>query len=171
MVFSPQTTGQSPSPGQEQKLPFAEPEPAGVKRRKKLLIADDNCVFLKALSMKLRNSGYEVFTTQDGASTVSMARQEKPDLVLLDINFPSGASTASGAHWDGLLVMEWLRRLEEVKDTPVIIITSEDPAHYEKRSLAAGAVAFFRKPVDLNALLLVICQVLSGGRPTPSAAS
>jgi DNA-binding response OmpR family regulator len=68
-------------------------------------------------------------------------------------------------------VMEWLHRLEEVKDTPVIIISSEDPAHYEARSLAAGAVAFFRKPVDLNALLLMICQVLSGGKLGPKASA
>jgi len=54
----------------------------------KILIADDNIVILKALSIKLKSKGYEVRTAMDGSTAVSCVRREHPDLVVLDINFP-----------------------------------------------------------------------------------
>lgn len=129
-------------------------------RRKKVLIADDNFIFLKALSMKLRNNGYDVITTQDGPGTVSLARTGKPDLILLDINFPADAAHGSGASWDGLLILHWLRRIEETRSTPIIVITGEDPKQYREPALAAGAVAFFHKPIRPDELLPVIRRAL-----------
>lgn len=129
-------------------------------RRKKVLIADDNFIFLKALSMKLRSSGYEVITTQDGAGTVSLARTGRPDLILLDINFPPDVAHGGGVSWDGLQIMDWLHRIEETKSTPIIVITGEDPNQYRARSLAAGAVAFFHKPIWPDELLPVIRRAL-----------
>jgi CheY-like chemotaxis protein len=124
------------------------------------LIADDNLVFLKALSMKLRNNGYEVLTTQDGAGTVHLARTGRPDLILLDINFPPDVAQGGGVSWDGFLIMEWLRRTHETRHTPVIVITGEDPCRYREPSLAAGAVAFFHKPIRPEELLPVIRRAL-----------
>ena len=125
-------------------------------RRKKVLIADDSLVFLGALSMKLRNHGYDVVVCQQGARIVSTARSEKPDLILLDINFPVDRTQGEEESWDGLLVLEWLARLDETKRTPVIVITGEDPALFRDRSFAAGAVAFFEKPFRPDALLPAI---------------
>src|SRR5437016_2157398 len=51
---------------------------------KKILIVDDSTIILKALSMKLKLAGYAVFTAQDGAEAVSLARREQPNLILLD---------------------------------------------------------------------------------------
>ena len=52
--------------------------------------------------------------------------------------------------------MNWLRRLEEAKDIPIIVITGGDPAKYKDRALAAGAVSFFHKPINNDELLTVI---------------
>lgn len=133
------------------------------QRPKKVLIADDSLVFLGALSMKLRSRGYQVVICQQGARIVSLARSEKPDLILLDINFPPDRTQGQEESWDGLIVLEWLARLEETKGTPVMVITGEDPAKCRAKSYAAGAVAFFEKPVRPDALLPAIRSALKQG--------
>ncbi len=120
---------------------------------KKILIVDDDPVILKTTSMKLKSRGYHVVTAMDGPGAISAVRKEKPDLILLDISLPQHVETAA---WDGLLVMSWLRRLEEARNIPFIVITGGDPMQYKNRSLAAGALAFFHKPIDHGDLLSVI---------------
>src|SRR5437660_11448419 len=128
--------------------------------RHKILIVDDSPVILKTLSMKLTANGYEVVTAADGGSAVSLVRNERPDLVLLDISFPPDVGHGGGIPWDGFLILEWLRRLDEAKSLPFIIITGGDPAQYKERPLAAGALSFFQKPIDPDELLATIKQVL-----------
>ena len=110
--------------------------------------------------MKLRSSGFEVITAQDGAGAVSLARANRPDLILLDINFPPDVSHGGGVFWDGLLIMGWLRRIEETKTTPIIVITGEDANRYRERSLAAGASAFLAKPIRPDQLLALVRRAL-----------
>jgi len=128
---------------------------------KKILIIDDSDVVLSALSAKLKGQGYATFTAPDGAAAMTIVRNEKPDLILLDIGFPPDVAVGGGTFRDGYAILGWLRRMDE-GSVPVIVITaSEDPSH-EKRSLTAGAIAFFRKPVDTEQLLAAIRQALGG---------
>ena len=131
--------------------------------RKKILVVDDSLLILKLMSMKLTAHGYDVVTAEDGGTAVSTVRKEKPDLILLDISFPPDVAHGGGVAWDGFLIMNWLRRLEEAKHIPIIVITGGDPATYKDRALAAGAVSFFHKPIDNDALLTVIRQTLGDG--------
>ena len=126
----------------------------------KILIVDDSPIILKAFSNKLLTCGYDVLTAQDGGTAVNLARQQKPDLIILDINFPPDVGHGGGVAWDGFLIINWLRRMEEAKDTPVIIITGADAARYKERALAAGAVDFFHKPVDPDELVGSIRRAL-----------
>jgi len=160
MICSPTTTTHASSLEVNLIRPGTTTVTSAPPRRKRVLIADDNFIFLKALSMKLRTNGYEVITTQDGAGTVNLARTGHPDLILLDINFPPDVGNGGGVSWDGLVIMDWLRRSEETKATPIIIITGEDPNRYRARALAAGAVAFFPKPIRPDELLPVIRRAL-----------
>jgi len=128
--------------------------------RKKILVVDDNLIIVKTLSLKLKASGYDVVTAMDGSEAVSAARKEKPDLILLDISFPPDVGHGGGVPWDGFLIMNWLRRIDEARNIPVIIITGGDPVQYEKRSKDAGAVAFFRKPLDHDGLVSAIRRTL-----------
>ena len=128
--------------------------------RKKILIVDDSPVILKAFSMKLHASGYDVLTAEDGSTAVSLARQQKPDLILLDINFPPDVAHGGGVAWDGFLIISWLRRMDEARDTPIIIISGCDPAKYKERALAAGAAGYFQKPVEPEQLLPAIREAL-----------
>jgi adenylate cyclase len=134
---------------------------------KKILVVDDNAVILKTLSLKLSANGYEVLTAEDGAGAVSIARQQQPDLIVMDISFPPDVAHGGGVPWDGFLIMDWLKRLEEARQIPVIIITGSEDAKTKARAQASGAVSFFQKPIDNEALLAAIRQTL-GEKPEAS---
>lgn len=111
---------------------------------KKILVVDDDQVILKAFAIKLKASNYEVLTAPDGATAVSFVRTQKPDAILLDLNFPDDFGSVP---WDGFRIMEWLNRLEGAAKPPIFIISSGDPDKYVARARELGAVGFFRKPV------------------------
>ncbi len=158
-------------PGPVLPMPSPGAAPQAMTNRKKILVVDDSFIILKTLSMKLKASGYAVLTASDGAEAVSAVRRERPDLILLDITFPPDVAHGGGVAWDGFLIMDWLRRMDEAKDTPIIIITSGDPAKYKERSFAAGAAGFFQKPINNDELLTTIRQSLGEDAPdtTPPA--
>ena len=126
-------------------------------KKKKILVVDDNEIILKTISLRLQGAGYEVITALDGSEAVSATRKEAPDLVLLDISFPPDVG---GVEWDGFRIMEWFRRMESAKKTPVIIITGGEVTQNKERAIAGGAVAFFNKPIDHDDLLKVIRATL-----------
>jgi CheY-like chemotaxis protein len=140
--------------------PSQAPLPADTLHPKSILIADDNTVIRAALSTHLKTRGYAVNTAVDGGSVVSFARTQKPDLILLDMTFPPDVAHGGGVAWDGFLIMNWLRRMDTTAKIPVIIMTGDDPAKIKDRCLAAGAVAFFHKPFDNDALLATIQRTL-----------
>ncbi len=120
---------------------------------KKILVVDDNEIILKTISLKLQGAGYRVVTALDGSEAVAAARKESPDLILLDISFPPDVG---GVEWDGFRIMEWFHRMENVKKTPVIVITGGEEARNKERAVSSGAIAFFHKPIDHDDLLKVI---------------
>ena len=143
--------------------------------RKKILVVDDSIVILKTMSMKLTAHGYDVVTAEDGGTAVSLVRQQRPDLILLDLSFPPDVAHGGGVGWDGFLIMNWLQRIEEAKHIPIIVITGGDPAKCKDRALAAGAADVFLKPINHDDLLVVIRQKLgedeAGTQPAAVAAS
>jgi len=126
-------------------------------KKKKILVVDDNEIILKTISLRLQGAGYDVVTALDGSEAVSAARKQAPDLVLLDISFPPDVG---GVEWDGFRIMEWFRRMETVKKTPVIVITGGNDVRDKERAITGGAVAFFNKPLDHDDLLKVIRATL-----------
>lgn len=139
------------------------------ERRHKILVVDDNAIIVRTLAFKLKNNGYDVCTALDGADAVSTVRKQKPDLILLDISFPPDVAHGGGVAWDGFLIMDWLRRTDDAKHTPIIIITGGDPVQFEKRCLDAGAVAFFHKPINHDGLIEVVRRTLGEISMKPAA--
>jgi len=129
--------------------------------RQKILIVDDDAVVVKAMSMKLEPAGYEVVSAADGSEAISAARKEKPDLILLDVNFPADVNQS----WDGFKVIAWLQRVDEAKGTPVIVISGGETAKFKTRALQAGAIAYLQKPVDNDELLGLVKLSLAGSKP------
>jgi DNA-binding response OmpR family regulator len=140
-------------------LPEAEKPvqlPGGVGRNRRILVVDDNVVVLKAFELKLKASGFIPITSSNAATVASTAEVEKADLIILDINFGG----AAGMEWSGFTVLQWLRRFPELAKIPVIFMTGGDPAKFKEKALAAGAAAFFQKPVNYKELLAAILQAL-----------
>ncbi len=130
-----------------------------IMNRQKILIVDDNPVIVKTLSMKLASAGFEVVSSVDASEGIAAARKEKPNLILLDINFPEDVGVA----WDGFKIIAWLQRVDESQRAPIIVISGGDAAKFKDRSLQAGAIAYFQKPVDNDKLIALIKQTLSTG--------
>ena len=121
---------------------------------KTILVVDDSLVLLKALSIKLGAHGYKVVTVSDTASALGAVSKEKPDLIILDVNFPADSG------WDGFGLMQWLQRMDQTKQTPVVIISGSDEGSYQERCRKAGAVGFFLKPLDYEQLLATLRDAL-----------
>jgi len=117
----------------------------------KILIVDDDKDVLKALSVRLKGSGYGVVYAADGIAAVSVARNEEPDVIILDIGLPGG---------DGFTVMERLAGILPIAQIPVIILTARDVSGNEARARTAGAYAFLQKPVDNDVLLETVRKAL-----------
>ena len=133
----------------------------------KILVVDDSIVVVKALQLKLARAGLQVTTATDGSAALAAVRRERPDLIVLDINFPPDVGHGGGIAWDGFLIMQWLGRIEEAKDIPIVIITGQKSDSCREQAMKAGARAFLTKPVDHNALIGTIREILSAA-PIPA---
>ena len=118
----------------------------------KILVIDDDLDLLRGLGIRLNAEGYQVIAAADAVSATSVARRERPDVIILDLGLPGG---------DGYVVMDRLKSLL-VGSIPVIVLTARDPATDRARSKAEGAVAYFQKPVSNRALLRAIDMALMG---------
>ena len=153
--LSPSSQRQTPALAETCQMP-------DLTERRKILIVDDDAVILKALSLKLESAGYAVATAVDGADALRGLREEKPDLVLLDINYPPDIAHGGGIPWDGFLLMRWLRGIERIGNVPIIFMTGNDPGGYRDRAFACGAAGLFHKPIDPNVLVTTIERILGG---------
>ena len=113
---------------------------------KKILVVEDHTDSCLWISAVLRQSGYAPITAGEGALAVRLARTRLPDLILLDLHLPCGG---------GEFVMDSLRKHPDTAGIPVIIM-SGDTEMDDEDLRARGAVAIFRKPVDVTAFLTSI---------------
>ncbi len=112
----------------------------------KILVVEDHkdsCLWIAAV---LRQSGYRPVEAGDGALAVRMARSEQPALILLDMHLPCGG---------GEFVLESLRKHPACAWIPVIIMSGDTDLDEDALG-EMGAVAVFRKPVDVHAFLRAV---------------
>lgn len=119
----------------------------------KILIADDSTVFRQLEAKLLETRGYEVIHAADGIATLKAAVDDRPDLILLDIQMPI---------MDGVQVLATLKKQEETRDIPVIVITTIGREKDKDILLRGGANAFISKPIDGPQLLRQIKELLGG---------
>ncbi len=117
--------------------------------RKKLLLVDDEPDLLKMVSDILEDAGFEtVLTAASVKEAVSAAKEEKPDLIVLDVMLPDG---------DGFSLMQQLRAFTNV---PVIFLTAKDEAADKLAGLGLGADDYISKPFMPQELVLRVYAVL-----------
>jgi len=124
---------------------------------KKILIVDDDPIIHATTCLKLKSHGYTVISAADGAAAIRAVREDKPDLILLDVSLPADMGAVA---WDGFLIMSWLQRLEEARNIPVFVITGGELARHKERLLAAGARVFFNKPIEHEILILAVKKAI-----------
>jgi two-component system alkaline phosphatase synthesis response regulator PhoP len=117
----------------------------------KILVIDDDQDLAMGLRVRLRANNFATVFATDAVSAISQAKNETPDLILLDLGLPGG---------DGFLVMERLNNIESLASIPVMVLSARDPQANKERALAAGAKAYFQKPVDNDELLAAIRKTL-----------
>jgi len=110
-----------------------------------VLVVEDNPINRDVLGRRLERRKFIVRYAEDGASGVNMAKELKPDLILMDIGL--------GEDMDGWEATRQIKATEETKDIPIIALTASAFASDREKSLAAGCSDFDTKPVDLPRLL------------------
>lgn len=118
---------------------------------KKILVVDDEPQIVRLLASRLKAHKYEVSIARDGYECIKVARDEKPDLIILDIKMPAGG---------GISAYESLSNMSDTMTTPVIFITAYPSGQVEKKVLEMGAVAFVTKPFDADELLAKVRKAL-----------
>lgn len=117
----------------------------------RILCVEDNPQNMRLVRKILQREGYEVIEAEDGLSGVQLAQDEKPDLILMDINLPD---------IDGLEATGRIKSQEELNPIPIIALTANAMYGDEERCLAAGCNAYISKPVNKARLLELILEYL-----------
>lgn len=102
--------------------------------KRKILVIEDDFLLLEMYAITLTNDGYVVFKASDGANGLDLIKQEKPDLVLLDLNMPSVS---------GFQVLSDLK--EQGSQTPVIVISNTDEEQAIQKCKELGAKEYIVK--------------------------
>jgi len=116
--------------------------------RPRVLVIDDALSLLRVAERTLEREGYEVVTACDGLEGLSKVREQKPDLILLDIVMP------------GLDGVQLLRLVRQSSRTPVIMLTSDREADTVKTALDLGADGYVVKPVSTSELVARVKEAL-----------
>jgi len=117
----------------------------------KILLVEDNEMNRDMLSRRLARKGFEVMLAVDGAQGVEMARAERPDLILMDLNLPV---------LDGWEATRQLKGAPETAAIPIIALTAHALSGDSQKALDAGCDDYDIKPIDLLRLLEKIAALL-----------
>ncbi len=114
---------------------------------RKVLIVEDNALNLKLLNDILEYHGYEVLTTGHGGAALEIARQEHPDLILMDIQLPdiTGMEAASRLKAD-----------EQTRAIPIVAVTAFAMSGDEAKILASGCDDYVAKPFNVVDFLKLV---------------
>ena len=124
----------------------------------RILVAEDETSLNDLLQDALRMNGYETISAKHGLEALRLIREQKPDLVILDINMPQ---------LDGFGVIEKLRN--ENNNVPVIVLTARDQKDDKTIGFGLGADDFVTKPFGLEELLMRVAAVLRRSKNTPTS--
>jgi CheY-like chemotaxis protein len=105
--------------------------------RPTLLVVDDTLDTRELYALYFRSVGFTVVTAHDGTAGVTLARDARPDIIVMDLTMPG---------LDGVAATRQLKSDERTRRTPVIILTGYPTRAIQDGALAAGADAFLTKP-------------------------
>lgn len=121
---------------------------------KKILIVDDDKTIQSILKMVLQKAGFVVITALDAMQGLMMARQLKPDLIILDIMMPAGG---------GFHVFEKLQVMADFMNKPFIIYSAADKDEVQSKIPEGQFVKFFSKSASPEAILSAVQEMTGSG--------
>jgi two-component system, cell cycle response regulator DivK len=117
----------------------------------RVLIVEDNAANMALATFLLQSAGHTVVTATDAEAGLTLARQEQPDLILMDIQLPG---------MDGLAATALLKSDEATRGIPVIALTALVMKGDEERIRAAGCDGYIAKPLAYKEFLATISAQL-----------
>ena len=120
--------------------------------RKKILVVDDDPVFVRTIVHRLEMNGFDTAVATDGDEAIELALQENLDMILLDIFMP---------RLDGHMVLERLRQMDRTRHIPVIMISMKSGREDVERASSSGADDYIVKPFDPVELIEKIEKALA----------
>ncbi|RMS47374.1 Sensor histidine kinase/response regulator [Pseudomonas coronafaciens pv. garcae] len=132
-----------------QRLPFKGFTPAAyteIEHARPLLVmvVDDSVTVRKVTGRLLERNGMHVLTAKDGIDAMSLLQEHTPDIMLLDIEM---------SRMDGFEVVSQIRQNDQLKELPIIMITSRSGQKHRDRAMALGVNEYLSKPYQENVLL------------------
>jgi DNA-binding response OmpR family regulator len=121
----------------------------------RILIVDDDQSVRRVLRFRLKDS-YEIFETGSPEEALALALQHKPDAILLDLMLP---------RFSGLEVCQTLASMSFTQLIPIFIISGESAGRYKDFCDNIGAMGYFQKPIDFEALQTRLGEILNGRKP------
>jgi two-component system, cell cycle response regulator DivK len=128
--------------------------PRGVTKR--ILIVEDNELNMKLLRDVLEAYGYATITTAQGATSLALARENRPDLILMDLQLPDIS---------GFDAVRQLKDHEETRLIPVVAVTAFAMIGDERKALTCGCDAYLAKPILLRDFLNLVEKFIGGAAP------
>lgn len=119
---------------------------------KTILIVEDNELNMKLFNDLLEAHDYNILQTRDGMEALKIAREKKPDLILMDIQLPEVS---------GLEVTKWIKEDENLRSIPVIAVTAFAMKGDEEKIREGGCEAYIAKPISVSLFLETVQKFLS----------
>ena len=120
--------------------------------KEKILVIEDNALNLKLVRSLLMLENYEVVEAGNAEAGIELAKSQRPDLILMDIQLPG---------MDGLSATRQLKADPEVNGIPVVALTAYAMLGDEQKALEAGCVGYISKPLDTKEFPELISRFLA----------
>jgi len=114
---------------------------------KTVLVVEDNDLNMKLFHDLLEASGYNILMTRNGLEAIDIAREHRPDLILMDIQLPEVS---------GLEVTKWIKEDDDLRSIPVIAVTAFAMKGDEERIRQGGCEAYLSKPISVATFLSTV---------------
>jgi signal transduction histidine kinase len=126
----------------------------------RILYIEDDHASRRLVERVLSSRGYEVFVASEGLEGISLAREQQPALILMDINLPN---------MDGREITTRLRSLPNLSQVPIVALTANTSPGSRELALAAGCTGFMTKPIDVATFPGDVERFLQGKRDSLTA--
>jgi CheY-like chemotaxis protein len=118
---------------------------------KTILVVEDNELNMKLVRSLLQLENYQIIEADNAEKGIQLARDHHPDLILMDIQLPG---------MDGLKASELISNDEDLKDIPIVALTSYAMEGDKEKALAAGCVGYISKPIETRSFPEAIAKYL-----------